>query len=428
VLVSDAGANEALKTAAAELRSWGIETELSGHSLRTLECDFLVRSPGVPTTNTIYVEAKQRKLPLFSEIEVAAWFCRAPIVAITGSNGKTTTTEWLGDVFKRWGQPVAVCGNVGFPFSTAVEELGTEGVAVVEASSFQLEDIADFAPRAAIITNFSPDHLDRYDSYNDYLQAKCRIFENLSAREILIYNRTDLDLAARVEAFAGKKLSFGLNAPPGAGAGVVGDEIILVMEGRAARRLMHRRELSLPGPHNLENALAVICAAADMGVPDEVIAASLRGFAGVPHRLEKVAEIEGILWVNDSKATNVASGLTALNSFNRPIILLAGGRDKSSDFVSVAAQVRDKVKSVILFGEAGRVMEKAWSPVFKSDRVESLQQAVELARTLAQAGEVVLLSPMCASFDEFKNYEDRGEKFKVWVRGDAGPDSAQSDT
>jgi UDP-N-acetylmuramoylalanine--D-glutamate ligase len=420
VLVSEAGCSEALKTAAAELRAAGIETELSGHSRRTLDGDFLVRSPGVPAKNPFYAEAKQKNFPVFSEIEVASWFCRAPVVAITGSNGKTTTTEWLGDVFRRWSLPVAVCGNVGHPFSAAVEELEPEGVAVVEVSSFQLEDVVNFAPRVAVITNFSPDHLDRYDSYELYLTAKCHLFERLTDREALVYNRGDQELSARIPTAPGRKLSFGLDAPHGPGAGLVGDEIVLVIEGKGSRRLMHRKELSLPGPHNLENALAVICAAADFGVPDEVIVESLRGFPGVAHRLEKVLEANGVLWVNDSKATNIASTLVALESFTRPIILLAGGRDKGSDFEAVAQTVGDKVKTVLLFGEAGAKMEKAWSATFKLERVESLEEAVKRAGELAAPGDVVLLSPMCASFDEFKNYEDRGEKFKAWVHHNAG--------
>lgn len=424
VLVSDSGSSEALKASAADLRSLGVETELSGHSLRTLECDLLVRSPGVPATNPIYIEARHKNLPVVSEVEVASWFCRAPIAAITGSNGKTTTTEWLGDAFRRWGRSVAVCGNVGHPFSAAVEELPPEGVAVVEVSSFQLEDVQRFEPRVAVITNFSPDHLDRYDNYDAYIRAKCRIFERLGEKDVLVYNRGDQELTSRVEPLIDRILSFGLDAPRGPGVGLVGDEIVLVQEGRAARKIMNRREVALPGPHNLENALAVVCAAADMGAPDEVIVESLRSFAGVPHRLEQVLEEKGVLWINDSKATNIASALVALNSFTRPIILLAGGRDKGSDFTTVAAQVRDRVKSVILFGEAAPKMEQAWSPMFTPQRVDTLEEAVTAARSQAEAGDVVLLSPMCASFDEFKNYEDRGDKFKAWVRGDVRPDPA----
>jgi UDP-N-acetylmuramoylalanine--D-glutamate ligase len=303
---------------------------------------------------------------------------------------------------------------VGRPFTAAARDLPPEGVAVVEVSSFQLEDMHRFSPRVAVITNLSPDHLDRYASYDDYIAAKCRLFENLTPEAALVYNRGDAELSRRVQSCPGRRLSFGQDLPEEDGAGLA-EEAIVIRTGKRLRRLLDKSELSLPGPHNLENALTVALAAADLRLPDDVIAQSLRSFPGVAHRLEKVAEARGVLWVNDSKATNIASGLVGLASFTRPVILLAGGRDKGSDFAAVAAEVRDRTRQVILFGEAADKMAKAWAPVFPVERAAWLQEAVPRAAALAQPGDVVLLSPMCASFDEFRNYEDRGDKFKQWV-------------
>lgn len=425
VLVSDSAQSESLQAAATQLHAAGIKTEIGRHSAKTLKCDFLVRSPGVPATNPILIEARQRGVLVVSEIEVAFWLCHAPIVAVTGSNGKTTTVEWLGDVFRRAKRPVAVCGNVGHPFSAAVSDLPPGGVAVVEVSSFQLENTLLFSPRLALITNFSPDHLDRYDDYDAYLKAKCRIFERLKPDAALVFNRSDVELRRRIQGAPGRKLSFGRDTVKDMGAGLQSDHIE-ILDGLNRRRLLSKYSLSLPGAHNLENALAVACAATDMGMDDAIIAESLRSFRGVAHRLEKVLERGGVLWINDSKATNIASGLVALESFDRPIILLAGGRDKGSDFAAVAQPVANKTRRVILFGEAALLMEKAWAKTLPATRVGSLRDAVKAAAAEAQSGDVVLLSPMCASFDEFKNYEDRGEKFKKWVREYAAQDSEES--
>lgn len=416
VFISDAASTPAVKNTARELRKLGVDVEMGGHSPRTLECDLMVRSPGVPNHNPILLKAHQHGLLIVSEIEVASWFCPAPIIAVTGSNGKTTTVEWLGDLFRRTKPNVAVCGNVGRPFSAFVSKLDVGGIAIVEVSSFQLEDVVRFRPRVAVITNFSPDHLDRHEFYADYLRAKCRIFERQSAQEVLVFNRGDWELARRALKAESKLFSFGLDQPRDCGVGVKGDYIV-VSEARGDQTILKCGDVGLPGRHNLENALAVASAAWNMGVPRDVIARSLAEFRGVPHRLESVIESDGILWVNDSKATNVASGLVALDAFARPIFLLAGGRDKGGDFESVAGRVASKVKRVIVFGEAGPKIENAWASAIPVDRASTLADAVKRARQLARRGDVILLSPMCASFDEFNNYEERGDAFKKMVMG-----------
>ncbi|MCX6640481.1 MAG: UDP-N-acetylmuramoyl-L-alanine--D-glutamate ligase [bacterium] len=419
VLVSDAAENSSILEAAAQLRQVGMEVEVGGHSDQVIECDFIVRSPGVPDENAILRTARQQGLTVVSEIEVASWFCPAPIVGVTGSNGKTTTVEWLGDVYRRTGQKVAVCGNVGVSFSGMVQNLSPEDTVVLEISSFQLEDIIRFSPRVAIITNFSPDHLDRHKTYDTYIRAKCRIFENQAKTDSLIFNRGDAEVTRRCAAAPSRFISFGLDRPFNPGCGLDQNSLVLC-DGQFDRQLLSKEELSLPGRHNLENAMAVACAAADLGVPDQIIAASLRQFPGVAHRLQKIIEANEVLWINDSKATNIASGLVALESYTRPIILLAGGRDKGSDFAAVAGQVAAKTKRIILFGEAGALIEKAWGKSIEVQRSATLKGAVELAARLAEPGDVVLLSPMCASFDEFNNYEQRGSVFAELVKAIAG--------
>ncbi|MBU0519157.1 UDP-N-acetylmuramoyl-L-alanine--D-glutamate ligase [bacterium] len=414
VTVSDSGRNAELEKHAAELASLGIRTELGGHSENLLDCDFLLRSPGIPWTAPILRQAVENKVTVLSEIEVASWFCQAKIIAVTGSNGKTTTVNWIGDLVERAGLSGAVCGNVGTPFSDVAPTLSSAEFAIVEVSSFQLENIVRFRPQVAIITNFSPDHLDRYDSYDDYMDAKCRIFANQTKQETLIYNRCDAEVLNRVPKAASRLFPFGLDEPSGDAAGIIESDVVINKSGKTMT-IINKRNLSLPGKHNLENALAVAATSIDLGFPHEALVSSLKSFRGVAHRIEQVCEYRGVLFVNDSKATNMASGLVALASFTRPIILLAGGRDKGSDFASIVPQVAKKVKQAILFGEAGPTLEKGWKGKVNVRRVTSLRQAVDMAYSLADEGDVVLLSPMCASFDEFTNYEERGRVFKQQI-------------
>ncbi len=415
VLVSDSKSDGELKRQASALQNLDIDIELGKHSDRLLECDFIVRSPGVPADIAILRKAQEDGILIVSEIEVASWFCRAPIIAVTGSNGKTTTVEWIGDLFGRSERKVAVCGNVGTPFSAIVDDLDEESVAVLEISSFQLENIVRFRPRVAAVTNFSPDHLDRYASYEAYIRTKCRIFENQNSDDALIFNRGDARLSSMVTGAKGKKLSFGCDESFEPGVGLW-DNTLVVSNPVGCLSLMKRTELSLRGQHNLENGMVVVCVALEMKVPFKALQQSLCEFKGVPHRLEVVTESHGILWINDSKATNIASAMVALDSFERPLILLAGGRDKGSDFAGIAPQLNAKVKSVILFGEAGSAMENAWKKKVKLKRAETLEKAVKLAAKSANEGDVILLSPMCASFDEFDNYMHRGDTFKELVK------------
>jgi UDP-N-acetylmuramoylalanine--D-glutamate ligase len=415
VFISDTARNNNIGQYISELQSYNIEIELGGHSDKVLNCDLLIRSPGVPADVPILKKARKKNICIAAEIEVASWFCRAPIIAVTGSNGKTTTVEWIGDLFHRAGKKTAVCGNVGTSFSSVAADMKSDDIIVLEVSSFQLEDIHRFRPRVAVITNFSPDHLDRYDSYEDYIDTKCKIYMNHSSDDALIFNRMDDELVKRVMIASGRKISFGTDAAPESGSGVNQTTIRVNTKG-AIHDILDVGQINLPGRHNFENALSVAAVAVEMGVSDQFIRESLGKFSGVPHRLEVVDENQGVLWVNDSKATNIASGLVALESYNRPIVLLVGGRDKGSDFRSVAEKVANRVKSVILFGEAGSTIERAWAGEVPLQRVSSMAEAIKVSTEEVKTGDVVLLSPMCASFDEFRNYEHRGESFKALVK------------
>jgi len=415
VLVSDSSDGDDFIKPASELEYLGIHTELGGNTDEILDCDFIVRSPGVPSDIEILKRARDTKYLIVSEIEVASWFCEAEIVAVTGSNGKTTTVEWIGNLFNKAGRKAKVCGNVGTPFSSVVEDLSEDSVAILEVSSFQLENIVRFNPKIAAITNFSPDHLDRYNSYEDYTRTKCRIFENQSEDEVLIYNRNDNRLSNMVTRAKGKELTFGLDEPFEPGVGMRGNTIIL-SDPVGYLELVKREKVGLRGRHNVENAMVVVCVASVMNISYKALQQSLQEFPGVPHRLEVVLNSNDILWINDSKATNIASGLVALESFATPVILLAGGRDKGSDFACIAQEVAEKTKHVILFGEAGPKIQKAWKRKLKVKRTSSLKNAVKEAAKLTKDGDIVLLSPMCASFDEFDNYEHRGETFKELVK------------
>ncbi|MEZ4699773.1 MAG: UDP-N-acetylmuramoyl-L-alanine--D-glutamate ligase [Rhodothermales bacterium] len=408
-------------TLRASLEAAGVTVESGGHTERALEADFVVISPGVPTTTPLIQTALGNGLAVYSEIEVASWFCRAPIVAVTGSNGKTTTTSLLGYLFAQAGYAAHVAGNIGFPFSDVAMEAKPDEVVVLEVSSFQLDHIDTFRPRVSVVLNITPDHLDRYGyRFEAYAASKFRLFENQGEGDVLVYNIDDPVLAPRAEAAArtgGVTLAgFSLGTRPETGAGLDGTELVLRYGGEEIR-LMDKTELALPGRHNLYNALAAAMAARAMDVAPGRIRESLSSFAGVPHRLEFVRELDGVRYINDSKATNVDAVWYALESMTRPVILIAGGRDKGNDYNRIKPLVRDRVRAVIALGESAEtVMRELGALAPEAVEATSMADAVETARRLSKPGDVVLLSPACASFDLFKNYEHRGDLFRELVR------------
>jgi UDP-N-acetylmuramoylalanine--D-glutamate ligase len=417
VFVSDAKPAEASADAISRLEELGVDYEFGGHSGRVLEADTIVLSPGVPGDIPILREAAERGIEIVSEIEIASRRCRAPIVAITGTNGKTTTTELLGAIFRAAGRRTFVAGNVGLAFSEVALDTDEESVVVLEVSSFQLERISTFRPTVAVILNITPDHLDRYASLEEYAEAKFRITMNQNDGDTLIYNADDTSLRALPERNHARALGFSITQQLDEGAWQRDGRLIMRSTSNSTEQeLMRVDEILIRGPHNLYNSMAAALSAGSLGIGSDIIADTLRNFPGVPHRLEPVRELDGIRYVNDSKATNVDSLWYALNSFSEPIVLIAGGKSKKNNYEPILPLLRKHVKAVVLIGEAIEEMEQAFA-----DHVQTLRAgydmgaAVEMARTLAAPGDVVLLSPACASFDMFNNYEHRGDVFKALV-------------
>ena len=411
------------------LLEMGVEFEQGGHTARVLEATTLVLSPGVPDTAPIVREAAAKGMTITNEIEIAAARCTATIVAITGTNGKTTTTELTGFILRHAGRDAHVAGNVGIPFSQVVLESGPESIVVLEMSSFQLEHIARFRPAVAIVLNITPDHLDRYAGFEEYARAKSRITMNQQASDLLIYNADDEHAGAMASRSGARTLGFSITDEVDRGACVRNGILLLrksvdpaghehaATDSIVEEEIMRIDEIRIRGPHNLYNAMAAALAVRSLGVETTTIAEALRRFAGVPHRLEPVRELDGISYVNDSKATNVDSLWYALSSFPQPIILIAGGRSKKNRYDAVIPLLKRNVKTAVLIGEAATEMEEAFAGATQTMRAgESMDQAVELARSIASPGDVILLSPACASFDMFDNYEHRGEVFKRIVR------------
>lgn len=415
VFVSDRAPAETMTTAALALERMGAGAEFGKNSGRVLEADTIVLSPGVPTEAPVVQEALARKLPVLSELEVASWFCSAPIAAITGTNGKTTTTALLGRMLTDARVPCVVAGNIGTAFSQVATDVPPGGVAVLEVSSFQLDHIAEFRPGVAALLNITPDHLDRYQhSVERYVAAKQRIFENQQRGDVLIYNADDEGARGAVEGRvdpAVTLLPFSTRQVLPAGAFVENGTLTTLMEGKKLD-VIGAKDISIPGEHNLANAMAATLAALAFRVPAASLRATLRNFKGVEHRLEFVREVDGVAFVNDSKATNVDSVWYALRSFHRPLVVLIGGRDKGNDYTRLLDPVREHVRAVVAIGESADKVAGAFGPVVRTVRASSLQEAVDRARELAVPGDVILLSPACASFDWFRDYEHRGRAFK----------------
>ena len=396
------------------LESLGIRYEFDAHSDRVFEADFVVISPGVPSNSKLVQHALKVGLNVYSEVEVASWFCRAPIVAITGSNGKTTTTSLLGKIFEKAGRNTIVAGNIGFPLSDYVLDADEKSVIVLEVSSFQLDHIDTFRPKAAVLLNITPDHLDRYENYQAYVDSKLRIFANQTAADFSIYNYDDETVNNHCKDLPTQKYPFSAKEIISTGAYVDAGKVFL-NEGGEQIFLIHSKEIKIRGVHNLYNSIAASLAARSIGVPSDVIADTLREFPGVEHRLEPVRELDGVKYVNDSKATNIDAVWYALGSFESPIVLIAGGKDKGNDYSPLFELVRKKVAAMVLIGQAAAKMQKEFAEVTRCIMASSMEDAVMKAREEAKPGYIVLLSPACASFDMFHDYEHRGREFKRLV-------------
>ncbi len=390
----------------------GVEVRLNDPGTELLEGVMtVVKSPGVPAEAEVIEAARDRGAAVTGELELAWRLLPNRFVAVTGTNGKTTTAELIGHVLRAAGEPVEVAGNVGTPLASLVGDLGEETTIVCEASSFQLEDTEAFAPECAVFLNLAPDHLDRHPSLDHYLEAKLRLFANQRSDDVAVVNGDEPALAGR-DLGAAQRVLFCTEEP--------GCEISLD-DGQVSWRgepLVRVDELQLIGRHNVANAMAAAAAALSLGLAPEPVADGLRSFEGVPHRLEPVEAIEGVLYVNDSKATNVSAAAAAIESFEGEVHLIAGGSPKGESFESLADPVAERCAAVYLIGEAADQIESDLGEVgVPVHRCAGLAEAVGIAASAATAGQVVLLAPACASFDAYEDFEARGRHFRELVEG-----------
>ncbi len=415
VLVSDQRPDDQLREAQTDLTAAGIALETSGHSDRVFDASLIVLSPGVPSDAPVVREAARRAIPLASELEVASWFCKSPMIAVTGSNGKTTTTTLIGRILGDAKKKHVVAGNIGTAFSSVVLDLAEEEIAVLEVSSFQLDHCETFRPGISVLLNITEDHMDRYQhSMERYAASKARVFMNQEPGDTLIYCADDLWTTRVVGQARCRKLPFSYKNPQHEGAWFQNGAIQLQLNGHK-HEIIPTDQMTLRGVHNAYNAMASALAGFLSGVGPASMRATLRNFKGVEHRLEFVRELNGVQYWNDSKATNVDSVRYALQAFTNPIILLLGGRDKGNDYSIIRALVQKRVKSIIAIGESAQKVEGAFRDVVPVSRVSTMDDAVSSASRLAEKGDLVLLSPACASFDWFTNYEHRGRVFKELV-------------
>lgn len=403
------------------LRANSIEFEEYQHSPRAMVGEFLVLSPGVPTKSSIAIHYKHEGKKIYSEIECASWFNTSPIYAVTGSNGKTTVTNWMSHTWQIANKPCFTAGNIGKAFSDNVSLSGIKTDALLEISSFQLDHIDQFRPTVSIILNITPDHLDRYDQNFDlYAASKLKITKNQTPTDTFIYNFDDPVLLAHAKKLSAKEgapnlLGFSCKKEVENGA-FIRDDFIVLKLNKEEEQLMQIGELNLQGRHNLQNGMATALAARASEIKNEFIRESLQSFEGVPHRLEHVRTYKGVRFINDSKATNVNAVWYALDSFKMPIVLILGGRDKGNDYSLLSSQLREKVHTVVAIGEAAKNISSQLTDIVPHMlEADSMKQAVKLARKSAKRGEIVLMSPACSSFDMFKNFEDRGNQFKQAV-------------
>jgi UDP-N-acetylmuramoylalanine--D-glutamate ligase len=415
VFVSDNGDPERVKPYTDELDRFTIPYETGKHSEQVYDAELIVISPGVLSDAPVVREAENRGITVVSELEVASWYCRVPIIAVTGTNGKTTTTTLIGRMLHDAKRLHIVAGNIGDAFSNHAAQLNSNSIAVVEVSSFQLDHIRRFKPKVSVILNITPDHLNRYGNVMErYVSAKGRVFMNQDRDDVLIFNADDPVVTGLVGKAQSRTLGFSTGKTLSEGAYLENDALVIHIGGKK-QVILHRSEILLPGFHNIANALAASLAVSAFGVQAETLKHTLSTFRGVEHRLEFVLEINGVRFVNDSKATNVESTLHALRSFTAPLVLMLGGRDKGNDYTRIDPYVKQQARAIIALGESAGKIEEHFKNMVKVVRVGSMSEAVEKSLQLAHGGDTVLLSPACASFDWFENYERRGQVFKESV-------------
>jgi UDP-N-acetylmuramoylalanine--D-glutamate ligase len=422
VYVSDSRSDAQTRAAADQLRALGADVGLGQHDVARIAASRpVVVSPGIPPDAPVLRELRERGVRWISEPELAFRFLQGPLIAVTGTNGKTTTAALTAHLLQSAGVRVGLGGNIGAAFGPAASDLALQDPSpdmyVLEMSSFQLADIETFRPDVGVVTNLAPDHLDRYPSVEAYYADKERLFDNADDRSSWVLNADDDAVIELAGDAPGTRYYFSLERETEAGAFLRGDALMLAGDW-GVEPLVTRDELPLLGRHNVANALAAAAAAhVATRLPAQAFAEGLRSARALPHRLEPVLEKDGVLWVNDSKATNVAAARSAIESISRPLVLLLGGKDKGEDFRELGAAFGKKVRHVVAYGAAGERIADALAGAAPLTRVgESFHQVLAEARSRAEPGDVVLLSPACSSFDMFENYERRGETFARLAR------------
>src|SRR5215468_798380 len=414
VTATDTRSESELGEASTKLRAAGVSVQLGGYTDKILDGqELVIPSPGVPANSEILKAAGARNIPVWSEIELADRFLHGRLIGITGSNGKTTTTSLIEHILKNSGFSTLLAGNIGTPLIDVVERTNDQTVTVAELSSFQLEWTETFRPNISVFLNLTPDHLDRHGSMEAYGAAKARIFEKQTASDFAVLNADD-PASTPYAPSTPKVLWFSRKQRVAQGAFLRGEEIVFRYHGEE-EMILKQSEIPLPGAHNLENFLAAVTASRLAGGRPHEIQKAIRSFKGVEHRLEFVAELNGVRYYNDSKATNVDATLKALDAFPGRILIVLGGKDKGSDYTILQTPLREKAVLALLIGAAAEKIESQVRGSVAIERAGTLERAVETASRAAQPGDIVLLAPACASFDQFENYEHRGRVFKRLV-------------
>ncbi len=419
VTLNDLKTADALGAALDSLKDYPLTLRLGeGPEAILADADLLVLSPGIPLGNDLINRCKALELPILGELELAASMTNLPIIAVTGTNGKTTTVSLLGEMFKQSGQVAHVAGNVGYPLSAAVMQAGPEDVLIAEVSSFQLETIRHFHPRAAAVLNVTPDHLNRHGTMDNYISLKTRIFENQTSADLAVLNLDDPITSGMARDIKAQLAYVSVEQDVENGAMLKNGMLVLRRDG-VERPICAREDMKLPGVHNVYNALTALVLADFMGVLPQVAAYSLKVFEGVEHRIEFTRELDGVKYYNDSKGTNPDATITAIKSMRAPTVIIMGGYDKRTAFdqMAVTARANPYIRSAVLMGQtAGQIAKALDGAGFTSYQfADNLGQAVAMAKSAAVQGGNVLFSPACASFDQFKDYEERGRVFKRLV-------------
>jgi UDP-N-acetylmuramoylalanine--D-glutamate ligase len=427
VTVSDVRSAESLAHEIPALLEEGINVEAGGHGLLTFRRqDLIVVSPGVPLDTPELTQVRSFGLPIIGELELAARFLKGKTIAITGSNGKTTTTTLVGEILKASGLTTLVGGNIGVPVISLIDDSADETWTVLEVSSFQLESTLEFHPAIAVILNITPDHLDRHGTFENYALAKERIFGRQTKDDFLVLNADNPRTEASAVRAPSSVYRFSIKHPVSPGAWVEDGWVVYraANEGEA-ERIVLLDKIPLKGRHNVENVLAAVCAARLAGCPVAAVRSAIESFKAVEHRLEFVATVSGVEFYNDSKATNVDATEKAVAAFPGGIHLILGGKDKNSDYSLLAPLLRQRVRAIYTIGSAAQKIESHLRGVVPIHSCETLEKAVKAAAAAARPGEIVLLAPACSSFDQFDNYEHRGRVFKELVHDWRGSTECQ---